>query len=258
MGDGILVYFGYPQALERDAERALRAALAIVDAMPALNGQVGHNRNVELAVRIGIATGVVVVGETVGEGAAAEKAVVGETPNLAARLQSLAQPNGIVIGSVTKDLAGDAFVCQGAHELKGITGLVKAWRVSGLKEEPEEEAEDELGGKAGRLPLVGRDEEVGLLRRAWQQVRDGGRGQVVLLAGEPGIGKSVLVDGLRAEVRAESLPPDRLSLLALSHQQRPLSGNRARQAAGTVGAGRRPGDQAEQARADGHRLPIVA
>jgi class 3 adenylate cyclase/tetratricopeptide (TPR) repeat protein len=208
MGDGILAYFGYPQALEREAARAVRAALAIIDAMPALNDQVGHSRNIELAVRIGIATGVVVVGESVGEGAAAEKTVVGETPNVAARLQGLAQPNGIVIGSVTKDLAGEAFVYEdlGARELRGITGSVKAWGVRGLHEDSEDEGEDQLGAEAGQLPLVGRDEEIGLLRRAWQQVRDEGRGQVVLMSGEPGIGKTSLVETLRADARAEGLP----------------------------------------------------
>jgi class 3 adenylate cyclase/predicted ATPase len=206
MGDGIVAYFGYPQAHGNDAESAVRAALDIVDAMAGLNAEIGEAQDVELSVRVGIATGIVVVGDVVGEGEAQERAVVGETPNLAARLQGLAEPNEIVIGSVTKDLAGDVFIYEdrGAYELKGITGLVKAWRASGLNEVIERESGDDVAG--GRLPLLGRDEEVGLLRRAWQQTKDEGRGQAVLIAGEPGIGKTVLVDELRAQVREEGGP----------------------------------------------------
>ena len=200
MGDGVLAYFGYPQAHENDAERALRAALAVVDAMPELNADVGAEIDGDLTVRIGIATGIVVVGEMIGEGDAQERTVVGETPNLAARLQGLAAPNGIVVGSVPKDLAGDVFIYQdlGAHELKGITGLVKAWGVRGLADAVDEEVAAEPA-----QALVGRDEEVGLLRRAWQQAADEGRGQAVFISGEPGIGKSALVETLRTQVRAE-------------------------------------------------------
>ncbi len=129
MGDGILIYFGYPQATERDAEAAVKTALGIIQAMPAVNEAVGRSDGVEIAVRIGVATGIVVVGEIVGEGESQERTVVGEAPNLAARLQGLAQPNNIVIGSVTKDLVGDKFYYADLrdHQLKGITGLVKAW-----------------------------------------------------------------------------------------------------------------------------------
>ena len=131
MGDGVLVYFGYPQAHERDAERAVRTAIEIVGAMAELNVRDGGLDDVELAVRIGIDTGLVVVGEVFGEGEAKERTVVGETPNLAARLQDLAEPDGIVIGSVTRDLAGDAFDYEdlGPHELKGIAGFVRVWGV---------------------------------------------------------------------------------------------------------------------------------
>ena len=206
MGDGILVYFGYPKSLERNAERAVRSGLAIVEAMAELNRELGRAKGIEIAVRIGIATGIVMVGEVVGEGMAQERTVIGEAPNMAARLQGLAGRNGIVVGALTKEVAGDAFVYQdlGARELKGIAGLVKIWGVSGLTADLAEEAETDSG--AAPAALIGRDEETGLLRRAWQSTKDESRGQVVLISGEAGIGKSVLVDGLRAEVRAEGLP----------------------------------------------------
>jgi class 3 adenylate cyclase len=201
MGDGILVYFGYPKALERDAERAVRSAVAIVEAMAGLNQTVGRDMDVEIAVRIGIATatGIVMVGEVIGEGMAQERTVVGEAPNMAAR-------NGIVIGALTKEITGDAFFYSEmeATELKGIAGLVKLWEVSGLHHDAADE--DFFTGAEGNaeIPeLVGRDEEIGLLRRAWQSVQEEARGQVVSISGEAGIGKSVLVDGQRAVVRAE-------------------------------------------------------
>ena len=205
MGDGILVYFGYPKSLERNAERAVRSALAIVG----LNADLGRTDGVELAVRIGISTGLVVVGEIVGEGLAQERTVIGEAPNVAARLQGIADRNGIVVGTLSKEVAGDAFVYEsiGRHELKGITGLVQAWAVARLKDDGAQEPEPE-GTEDSQVvpPLVGRDEEIGLLRRAWQSTKGEGRGQVVTLSGEAGIGKSVLVDGLMAEVRTEGLP----------------------------------------------------
>ena len=144
-----------------------------------------------------------VVGETIGEGAAREQTVVGDTPNLAARLQALAGPDTILISAATHDLVGDIFACEGlgAHALKGIAEPVQVWRVAGLREE--EDAEFET--TAADFPLVGRDEEIGLLRRAWQQTKEEGHGQVVFISGEPGIGKSALVDTLRRAVRAEGL-----------------------------------------------------
>ena len=209
MGDGILVYFGYPKSLERNAERAIRAGLAIVEAMAELNRTLEGDKGIDIAVRIGIATGLVMVGEIVGEGLAQERTVIGEAPNIAARLQSLAGRNSIVIGALTREIAGDAFVYQdlGAHELKGITGLVKTWAVTGLRDNLAAAADQEETVGAAVIPqLIGRDEETGLLRRAWQSTKDEGRGQVVLISGEAGIGKSVLVDGLRAEVRREGRP----------------------------------------------------
>lgn len=195
MGDGILVYFGYPHATERDAEAAVKTALGIVDALPALNEELGRDKTIELAVRVGISTGVAVVGEIVGEGDARERTVVGETPNLAARLQSLADKNGIVISSVTKDLAGDQFVYEdmGARELKGIGGLTKVWRVTGELETEETSVSEHI---KRNTPLVGRHEEIGLLLRAWESGRQG-RGNVVLIQGEAGIGKSRLLEALR-------------------------------------------------------------
>ena len=207
MGDGILVYFGYPKSLERNAERAVRSALAIVEAMAGLNHTLGREKKIEIAVRIGISTGMVVVGEVVGEGLAQERTVIGEAPNIAARLQGVARRNGIVLGALTKELAGDAFDYEdlGAQTLKGISGTVSAWGVTGLKGDGAADV-DRTMGDAPPPPLVGRDEETGLLRRAWQSTKEEGRGQVVTISGEAGIGKSVLIDGLRAEVRAEGLP----------------------------------------------------
>ena len=200
MGDGVLIYFGYPQAHEKGAERAAHTALAILEAMPDLGAGLPHEQEVELAARIGIDTGLVVVGEAIGEGSAAELTVVGETPNVAARLQALAGPNEIVIGSVTHELAGDAFEYEdlGTHRLKGIAEPVKAWRVLGLSDTEAATAGATPGG--GRL--VGRDEEVGLLLRRWEQSKEG-HGQTVLISGEPGIGKSTLVETVSAEVKRE-------------------------------------------------------
>ncbi len=131
MGDGILVYFGYPRAHEDEAERSVRAGLDIVDAMAELNAAIRRPPGVELAVRIGIATGPVIVGDQIGEGTASETAVVGETPNLAARLQALAQPNQIVVSAATRAMLGDHFDLEdlGASELKGFAEPVPAWRV---------------------------------------------------------------------------------------------------------------------------------
>jgi class 3 adenylate cyclase/tetratricopeptide (TPR) repeat protein len=195
MGDGILVYFGYPRAHEDEAERSVRAGLDIVDAMAELNAATRRPPGVELTVRIGIATGPVIVGDQIGEGTASETAVVGETPNLAARLQALAQPNQIVVSAATRAMLGDHFDLEdlGACELKGFAEPVPAWRVLAARDVESRFAATRTGSAA---PLVGRQEEMGLLLRAW----DGscrGRGQVVLIQGEAGVGKSRLVEGLR-------------------------------------------------------------
>ena len=131
MGDGVLVYFGYPQAHEDDAERAIHAGLSVIVAMNELNETFSDRLGIELGVRVGIATGLVVVGDLIGEGASQESAVVGETPNLAARLQGLASTNKVVIASSTYDLAGGRFEYKdlGTHEVKGIAELVQVWQV---------------------------------------------------------------------------------------------------------------------------------
>src|SRR5205823_10852707 len=195
MDDGILVYFGYPRADEDEAERSARAGLDIVDAMAALNAAIRRPPGVELAVRIGIATGPVIVGDQIGEGTASETAVVGETPNLAARLQALAQPNQIVVSAATRAMLGDHFDLEdlGVYELKGFTEPVPAWRVLSARDVESRFAATRTGSWA---TLVGRQEAMGLLSRAWDGSSHG-RGQVVLIQGEAGVGKSRLVEGLR-------------------------------------------------------------
>jgi class 3 adenylate cyclase len=196
MGDGVLAYFGYPRADEHDAERAVRAGLALVEAVAGLDTLAVER----LQVRVGIATGLVVVGDLIGQGAAQEQAVVGETPNLAARLQALAEPGTVVIGPSTRRLTGGLFDYEdlGAVEIKGLAGPVAAARVV-----CESAAEGRFVALRGvRTPLVGRDEELAMLERRWQQAKSG-EGGVVLLSGEPGIGKSrlaqTLIDRLAGE-----------------------------------------------------------
>ncbi|AJD46373.1 adenylate/guanylate cyclase protein (plasmid) [Rhizobium gallicum bv. gallicum R602sp] len=197
MGDGVLAYFGYPRAHEDEAERAVRAGLAAVEAVRDLRPPHGG----ALQARVGIATGLVVVGELVGEGAAREETVVGDTPNLAARLQSLAEPGTVVVAFRTRQLIGALFdlveLCF--EPLKGFPGSVRAWRVLG--ESAAESRFEALHGSA-LTPLVGRDHEIGLLLKYWEAIKEG-EGQVVLLAGEPGIGKSRLVRALRRRLESE-------------------------------------------------------
>jgi predicted ATPase/class 3 adenylate cyclase len=191
MGDGILV----PRAHEDEAERSVRAGLDIVDAVAELNAGVPRPPGVELAVRIGVATGPVIVGDQIGEGTASETAVVGETPNLAARLQALAQPNRIVVSAATRAMLGDHFNLEdlGAWVLKGFADPIPVWRVLSARDVESRFAATRTGSGA---PLVGRQEEMGLLLRAWGGSCHG-RGQVVLIQGEAGVGKSRLVEGLR-------------------------------------------------------------
>jgi len=201
MGDGMLVYFGYPQAHENDAERAVRAGLAIMRSMAKVNGCSGIKLENELAVRVGIATGAVVVGDIIGEGAAEEAAVVGETPNRAARLQGIAQPHQLVIGPMTRQLVGDLFELDdlGSHKLKGIAEPVQAWRVVCEGDANDRDEDIRIGGG---MPLVGRQEELGLLMRSWEASKEG-HGQAVLIQGEAGIGKSRLIKALRERVSGE-------------------------------------------------------
>ena len=196
MGDGVLVYFGYPQAHEDDAERAVRTGLELIAAV------VGLKTHGPLQTRVGIATGLVVVGDLIGSGASQEQAIVGETPNLAARLQGVAEPNTVVIAESTRKLLGSLFELQdlGAKDLKGIAGSVRVWaalRASSV------ESRFEALHATGLTALIGREEELELLLRRWSKAKTG-EGQVVLLSGEAGIGKSRLTAALMESIAGES------------------------------------------------------
>ena len=208
MGDGILAYFGYPQAHEEDCERAVRAGLGVVDAV--LRLQLSE----PLRVRIGIATGLVVVGDLIGEGAAQEQAVVGETPNLAARLQALAHPNEIVIADATRRQLGGLFEIRdlGPQALKGFAAAQQVWGVVG--ESGVASRFEAL--RSGETPLVGRDEEIDLLLRRWAQAK-AGDGRVVLISAEPGIGKSRLAEAVEERIAAE--PHTRLRYFCSPHHE---------------------------------------
>ena len=200
LGDGLLVYFGYPLAHEDDAQRAVRAGLGIVEALGPLNTRLTQERGVQLAVRLGVHTGLVVVGE-VGGSTRQEQLALGETPNLAARLQGIAAPDTLVISASTLQLLGGFFACQplGTPPLKGQAQPLAVYRVL---YESMARSRLEAAGSTGWTPLVGREQEIGLLRERWAQVKEGG-GQVVLLSGEAGIGKSRLVQVLQAHVATE-------------------------------------------------------
>jgi class 3 adenylate cyclase len=187
MGDGVLAYFGYPQAHENDAERAVRAGLALLEAIARLN--VGGKA--VLRSRVGIATGLVVVGDVIGSGEAYERGVIGETPNLAARLQALAEPNSVVIAASTRRLTGRLFEYRdlGTPEIRGFGASVS---ISQVLRMGTFRGRFEAQHWGGLTRLVGREEELSLLARRWRQVQDG-EGCVVLLTGEPGIGKSRIV-----------------------------------------------------------------
>jgi class 3 adenylate cyclase/tetratricopeptide (TPR) repeat protein len=209
VGDGVLVYFGWPEARETDAERAVRAGLAVASAVSAERpgGQ-------PLQVRIGIATGLVVIGEPIGSGDSRQQTAVGETPNLAARLQSLARPGQVVIDAATRRQIGGLFECQdlGTAELKGLSVAVPAWRVVS-----ENRAVGQFEAlRSGTTPLVGRDEEMELLLRRWGQAK-AGSGRVVLISAEPGVGKSRLSEALAERIAAE--PHIRLRYFCSPHHQ---------------------------------------
>ncbi len=195
MGDGVLVYFGYPQAHEDDAAQAVRAGLELIAAVSALKSPVS------LQTRVGIATGLVVVGDLIGSGEAQERGIVGETPNLAARLQALAEPNMVVIADDTRKLLGNLFELEdlGAKDLKGIAGPVQAW--AALRASLAEGHFEALH-TTGLTALVGREEELELLLRRWSRAKTG-EGQVVLLSGEGGIGKSRLTAALLEHLATE-------------------------------------------------------
>jgi class 3 adenylate cyclase len=199
LGDGLLVYFGYPQAHEDDAQRAVRAGLEIVGVIHELSLQ-NTRLQQPLQVRIGIHTGLVVVGE-IGSSDKREILALGETPNVAARLQALAEPDTVVLSASTQRLVAGLFECQnlGSQMLKGIPTHLLVYRVV---RESEAQSRFEVAVRSGLTPLIGRDHEVGLLQERWTQAK-GGAGQVVLLSGEAGIGKSRLVQTLKEQVSAE-------------------------------------------------------
>jgi predicted ATPase/class 3 adenylate cyclase len=208
MGDGVLAYFGYPHAHEDDAEQAVRAGLALIDAVDTMQAPQ------PLQVRIGIATGLVVVGDLIGAGSAQEQAIVGETPNLAARLQALAEPNAIVIAETTRRQIGGLFELHdlGPQSLKGFAAQQRAWRV--LSENRALGRFEAL--RSGATPLIGRDEETELLLRRWAQAKTG-RGRVALISGEPGVGKSRLAEVLAERIATE--PHIRLRYFCSPHHR---------------------------------------
>src|SRR5665213_1467981 len=203
MGDGVLAYFGFPRAFEDAAERAIRAAISIV----AEAAEIELPDTTRVQTRIGIATGLVVVGEIIGTGTARERTIVGETPNLAARLQALAGPDSIILSEATRNLLGGLFELEhtGAHELKGFPRPVPAWRVA-----CEASVVSRFAARSGgNLPLVGRAHEMGLMLDRWRLARQG-EGQIVTLVGEAGIGKSRSIEALREALAGE--PHRRINL----------------------------------------------
>jgi len=222
LGDGLLVYFGYPHAHEDDAQRAVRAGLEIIDAMQQCNVQLRPRmrvlQTISLRVRLGIHTGLAVVGD-IGAGGRQEQLALGETPNVAARLQSLAAPDTVVISAATARLVAGYFTVHdlGVQPLKGVTTPLQVYRVLG---ESGARSRLEVTNPRGLTPLVGRESEVALLRERWTQVQEG-LGQVVLLSGEAGIGKSRLVRVLQEQV--EKTGATRIEYRCSSyHQHSPL------------------------------------
>ena len=209
MGDGVLVYFGYTQAHEDDAAQGVRAGLALVDAVANLR----TDFDAALKVRIGIATGTVVVGDLIGEGAAQEEAVVGETPNLAARLQAAAEPGTVVISASTRRVTGGLFEYRdlGPVALKGWTEPTPAWQVVGASEVA---SRFEAQHTTRLTPLLGRDDEIEVLSRRWRDATQG-EGRVVVLTGEPGIGKSHIALAFQERLQAE--PHIRLRYYCSAH-----------------------------------------
>jgi class 3 adenylate cyclase len=209
VGDGVLIYFGWPEARETDAERAVRAGLSVAAAVSAtpVSGETLH-------VRVGIATGLVVIGEPIGSGDSRQQTAVGETPNLAARLQGLAGPDQVVIDAATRRQIGGLFECRdlGTVELKGLPVAVPAWQV--LSENRALGQFEAL--RSGATPLVGRDEEMELLLRRWAQAKSG-NGRVVLISAEPGVGKSRLAEALAERIAAD--PHTRLRYFCSPYHQ---------------------------------------
>jgi len=218
MGDGILAYFGYPVAHEDDAERAVRAGLEITTAVKSLSQSLNLPADFQLSVRVGIATGTVVV-EVIGEGASQESAVVGEAPNRAARLQGLAEVDSVVIDLNTRQLLADRFELSeaGEHDLKGFTEAVKVWRVEGQRSIDERMVSIRT---SARYPIIGRDGELALLLSRWERTKQE-EGQVVVLSGEAGIGKSRISQALMESTEHDNHTLMR-SFCSPYHTQSPL------------------------------------
>ena len=200
LGDGLMVYFGWPQAHEDDARRAVHAGLGSHKAMGHLNVRLEQDKGIRLAVRIGIHTGLVVVGK-IGKGTSQEYLALGETPNIASRIEGIAKPDTVAISEGTYQLAQGYFVCEdlGQHALKGVNHPHQVYRVV---RESDAQSHPEVGETQGLTPLVGRQSETTLLFERWKQVK-GGQGQVVLISGEAGIGKSRLIQVLKSHVANE-------------------------------------------------------
>jgi class 3 adenylate cyclase len=199
IGDGLLVYFGYPRAHEDDAHRAVYAGLSIVEGVERLNQRLGKECGVEIGVRVGVHMGLVVVGEMSDGGVREADSIVGETPNIAARLQELAEPGSVVLSEGAQRLLEGRFVWDdlGPKHLKGITDPVSVYRVRGESAVP---GRFEARAERGLIPMVGREEEIGLLMKRWDQAKDG-EGQVVLLSGEAGVGKSRILREVSARLK---------------------------------------------------------
>ncbi|MEE9319412.1 MAG: adenylate/guanylate cyclase domain-containing protein [Granulosicoccus sp.] len=202
LGDGILTFFGYPQAREDDAKQAVHAGLGIIDAINSVDWTLRFGLPLNIAVRVGISTGIVVAGDLIGKGAAEEEAVVGETPNLAARLQSLARPNTVLIASRTRRLVEEQFVLTslGKHELKGFSKALDVWRAESAINRP---TRFEAKWVAGITPLANRHAEMKFLTERWELSKRG-QCQLVMICGEAGIGKSRLTEALRDYAAHES------------------------------------------------------
>jgi class 3 adenylate cyclase len=212
LGDGLLVYFGWPVAHEDDAERAVRAGMAAAEAVAQLTTSAGS-----LAVRVGIATGPVVVGDILDSGETRKRSVIGETPNRAARLLGQAEPGSIVVDEMTKRLTGAMFewVDLGTSELKGLPHPVRIWRVVG---QAAVESRSEALHARRLSPLIGRDEELNLLLGRWR-CASSGKGQIVLISGEAGIGKSRLIAALQEAIAASGEKCERLEWFCSPHHR---------------------------------------
>jgi class 3 adenylate cyclase len=241
--DGVLGYFGWPRAHEGDAERAVRAGLELVGAVGRLTAY-----GKPLAARVGIATGIVMIGDQIGQGTAKEEQVVGETPNLAACIQIVAEPGTVIAAHGTRNLLGGLFEYRdlGMQRFKGCAEPIRCWQV--VAESSAEGRFEALHG--GRLtPLVGREEEINLLMQRWEQSRDGA-GQVVLLSGEPGIGKSRVVLGLLEALVGQAHTRLRYQCSQFHQRQRALSGARANGARCSDRGHRSSGPQARETGSD--------